>query len=860
MDNFDLRKSAISEAVRLIGSSGFRLISLFQKVFRLLSLFSFLVFLYGFLTNALGTESLSRLLGAGIASLSLAVIFWQLDLFFELKLKKPKLKVGLQEALANPDNFNPSIDSGLTLSGVERVNLADFLEFETAQVVEKAISFSQKKGVSLNTTFILYSLISSDSALISFVLSRLLMNQKEIQKIVEESLMLPSSDGEQNFPDLLLESLRNAQKRGQASISQGNLLTGLAKQSPLFKRILVEASLKAEDIDNLTWWWEGSQKKTEEKKRFWEYKNLIKIGGLAKSWAAGYTITLDQYAIDWTEMVERKGFEEIVGHEKEIGQIERILARQEVNNVLVVGEAGSGRGAMLQALTQKILFGESLPELNYKRVVELDLSLLINRKESQEEAGAVLEQIFREVLQATNIILIIQDFHNFIGGHLRPGTVDISGTLAAYLRIPQFRLIAVSDFASFHRFIESNIIVSSFEKVEVSEVSIDETIRLLQLFVPGWEVKYKKFISYPALKELVIEADRYLPAIPFPKKATDLMAELLVELSRSKNPLVLPRHVAQIVSEKSEIPVGQISLEEKQNLLNLENLLHERIINQNEAVSEVSSALRRARADITIRKGPMGTFLFLGPTGVGKTETAKALAATYFRSEERMIRLDLSEFQNPTDLKRLIGSTEEESFFVTQVRENPFSLVLLDEIEKAHPNILNLFLAVLDEGSMRDGLGRKVNFLNTIIIATSNAGYQIILRAIEEKLEMPSIKEKLLAHVFNEGIFRPEFINRFDAVVVFRGLTEENLFKIAELMLGKLKKNLAEKGIEFVINHELISEVARLGFDPVFGARQMRRVIQDKIENVLAQALLSGQIKRGQRISLEIPDFKLIIF
>ncbi|MBI4359338.1 MAG: ATP-dependent Clp protease ATP-binding subunit, partial [Candidatus Nealsonbacteria bacterium] len=670
-------------------------------------------------------------------------------------------------------------------------------------------------------------------------------------------LDLPRPDEAADLANLWLESLKNAQKRSSNVITCGHLLTALAKSDPLLKKILIETGLKSEDIDNLTWWWESSQKKIEERKRFWEYKNLVKIGGLAKSWSAGYTITLDQYAIDWTEMIERKGFEEIVGHEKEVGQIERVLARTEVNNVLVVGEVGSGRGALLQALTQKILFGESLPELNYKRVVELDVSLLINRCQSQEKTGAALEQIFQEVLMAGNIILIIQDFHNFIGGNLRPGTIDISGTLAAYLRIPQFRLIAVSDFASFHRFIEPNMIASVFEKVEVAEVSLDETIRLLELFVPGWEAKYKKFISYPAIKELVIEADRYLPAIPFPKKATDLMAELLVELSRDKELLILPRHVSQIVSEKTEIPIGQISLEEKQNLLDLENLLHGRIINQNEAVEEVSSALRRARSDITIRKGPMGTFLFLGPTGVGKTETAKALAAVYFGSEERMIRLDLSEFQNPADLKRLIGSPDEESFFVTQVRDNPFSLVLLDEIEKAHPNILNLFLQVLDEGSMRDGLGRRVNFLNTIIIATSNAGYKIILQAIEEKLEMPSIKEKLLAYVFNEGIFRPEFINRFDAVVVFKSLTPENLLGIADLLLKKLKKNLSEKGIDLIISPELKAEVVKLGYDPIFGARQMRRVIQDKIENVLAQALLAGQLKRGTRVEILVPEFKL---
>jgi len=294
-------------------------------------------------------------------------------------------------------------------------------------------------------------------------------------------------------------------------------------------------------------------------------------------------------------------------------------------------------------------------------------------------------------------------------------------------------------------------------------------------------------------------------------------------------------------------------------LLNLEDLLHQRIINQEEAIKEVASSLRRARSDISVRTGPMGTFLFLGPTGVGKTETAKALAAIYFGDEERIVRLDLSEYQSPKDIDRLIGSSQEQSFFVNQVRETPFALVLLDEIEKANPNILNLFLRILDEGFMTDGLGRKISFLNTVIIATSNAGYQIILSAIEKNVEMPKIKENLLDYVFENGIFRPEFVNRFDAVVVFKSLTKDNLLGIADLLLQKLKKNLMEKGIELAITDPLKEEIVKLGYDPVFGARQMRRIIQDKVENVLASGLLSGELKRGVKVEIQVPDFKMKI-
>jgi ATP-dependent Clp protease ATP-binding subunit ClpA len=340
----------------------------------------------------------------------------------------------------------------------------------------------------------------------------------------------------------------------------------------------------------------------------------------------------------------------------------------------------------------------------------------------------------------------------------------------------------------------------------------------------------------------------------------ELLEELIIYVAQeTKDKIVLPSHVAKIITQKTQIPVGEIELKERQILLNLEKLIHQKIINQEEAVKEVSTAMRRARAEVSIRKGPMGCFLFLGPTGVGKTESSKALAEIYFGSEDKMIRLDMSEFQSISDIPRLLGSPGQEGLLTTPVRENPFSLILLDEIEKAHPNILNLFLQVLDEGHLTDGQGRKVIFRDSIIIATSNAGYKVILEALKKKTEWSGVKQKLLDFLFQEGTFRPEFINRFDAVVVFKPLSKENLLDIAELLLQKLKANLFSKGIEIIITEPLKEKIAELGYSPVFGAREMRRVIQDKVENPLASGLLSGQLKRGNRVEIDPKDFKLKI-
>jgi ATP-dependent Clp protease ATP-binding subunit ClpC len=303
-----------------------------------------------------------------------------------------------------------------------------------------------------------------------------------------------------------------------------------------------------------------------------------------------------------------------------------------------------------------------------------------------------------------------------------------------------------------------------------------------------------------------------------------------------------------------------MDVKEKETLLNLENLIHERIVNQEEAVSEISTAMRRARMGIASKTRPMGTFLFLGPTGVGKTETAKALAQIYFGSEKKMITLDMSEFQELSDIPRLVGAVspvEMQGLLTTPVREAPFSLVLLDEIEKSHPNMLKLFLQVFDEGHITDGQGRKVIFTNTIIICTSNAGADMIFKEVETGKGVD--KQELLDSLIEKGTFKPELINRFDATVIFHPLTKDNLMQIAQLSLKSLQKNLKEKEIDFEITEPLKEKIVELSYKPEFGAREMRRVIQDKVENSVAQALLSDQIKKGDRFQVNPESFQLII-
>lgn len=844
--NFNLKKTPLYLAIQWEYFPLFKFAKALKKLFCLLFIVVFLLFLYGFLPETFPKRTNQILFGLSIISLEFTLFFGVIESFVNSKLKQPKVRISLKEVILDPEQYN----------------LAEFLSFEVAKAVYKSLKFTNFRQIDSN--HLLYFLLADDPKL-NFIFYRALLDIKETKEKLKKTIKEVSTSKEtdlftESFQRVILESLKRAQEADRQVIEIGDVISALAKYDSVFQEILLMSKLKPEDIENLVRWLEKVQDMTLKSKRFWEYENLAKGGTLAKEWTAGYTITLDKFSTDLTNQI-KGSTPEFVVHKEQVKIVERVLARREINNVLIIGEPGSGRRGIVYGLAQKGLLGKSLAEVNYKRVVQLDMPALLAQIQDVERLEVILDRIFLEVVTAGNVILVIDEFHNYMGEAAKPGVVDIAGILIPYLRIPNFQIICITNYEGFHRNIEKNpSALSLFEKVEVPEVTEEETLLVLEGLVPVLEKKYKVFISYPALRHIVFLTGKYLPAFSFPEKAIKVLDEVAVyAATTTKEKVILPKHVERIITEKTEIPVGEMAAKEKQTLLNLEDLIHQRIINQDEAVREVSTAMRRTRSGVTIRKGPIGCFLFLGPTGVGKTETSKALAEFYFGSETRMIRLDMSEFQDIKDIARLIGSPTEVGLLVASLRENPFSLLLLDEIEKSHPNILNLFLQVLDEGYLTDGLGKKADFKNTIIIATSNAGYQIILEAIKQQTEWSGVKQKLLDYLFAEKIFRPEFINRFDAVVVFRPLTKENLFAIAELMLRALKKNLKEKGIELIITEPLKEKIAELGYNPIFGAREMRRVVQDKIENVLAPALLSGQLVRGNSVTVDPDSFKLII-
>jgi len=848
MSSFNLKETEIFRATKWEKFPLFRFASFFKNTFLILFVLS--LFFIGL--SFLDIFSFITALRISFFFLVFFVIFWEISLFFNTKIKNPELSAKLDE-----------VSTGLP-SGPQNYNLAEFLSFESVKIVSGAIRFCKKRKISeISAMALLYSTLE-ESEQVKYIFLRLGLDSINVQQNLKNHLeKLERNDASaeiftEDFNITIIEAVKAAQQRKHQRIEARDILIGISK-AEFFKNILVEASLKIEDFENITLWFDYLERRTEERKKFWSQENLATYGSLGKDWATGYTITLDQYSTDWRRLVRKWLFKAIIGHEKEIEKVQAAIARPEVNNALIIGEPGIGRESIIEGLARRIYLGKGLPELNYYRVVELDMTSLLSRITNPEEVENTLDRIFQEVVTAGNIILVIKDLHNYIGlESSQPGMVDISGIIGKYLRFPEFKFIGVTDYSGLHTRIEKNPSLSGmFAKIEVSEISELETIRILQNLAIELEQKYKVFVTYPAIRELVALAARYIPNIPFPKKAIDLLQDVVVYVARSvREKIVLPEHVSKVVSTKTEIPVGKVEFKEKEVLLNLEKLIHQRVVNQEEAVKEISIAMRRARAGIGSKKRPMGNFLFLGPTGVGKTETSKALADVYFGGEQRMIRLDMSEFQAITDIPRLIGAPGAEGLLTTPVRENPFSLLLMDEIEKSHRNILNLFLQVFDEGNLTDGQGRKTVFTNTIIICTSNAGAEFIFESVEKDKKLN--KEKLLERLFKEGVFRPEFINRFDAVIIFKPLTKENLLDIAQLMLNSLQKSLKEKDIEFIITDPLKAKIVELSYKPAFGAREMRRVIQDNIENVIAQALLSDTIKKGKSFEISASDFKLI--
>jgi len=610
-----------------------------------------------------------------------------------------------------------------------------------------------------------------------------------------------------------------------------------------FERI----SISQEDVKNVVDWERAFYLTISQPSPLLNPSFLRSSGGIGRFWSSGYTPTLDHFSREIgnsTAAILPIHFE---AHKNTISEIETILGRLGKHNVILVGEPGTGKRTVALGFANKVLIGQTIPSLAHNKVIEFNLDALLAGSESLGETEERLVAALNEAVSAGNIILFVDNIERlFEGSKSKPGVIDLSAIMLPYLERNDFQLISTTSFEGYHKWIEPNTtLASNFEKIEIKESSKEEALKILEETSLYLESKEGILILYQALKEIVDFSDKYLGEKKFPEKAIDLLDETSSYLINSRQGKILTqKEVEEVVSVKTKVPVGKLEKTEKEKLINLEEIMHKRLVNQDEAVKEIASCLRRVRAGVKSSQKPVGSFLFLGPTGVGKTESAKTLAEAYFGDENRMLRFDMTEFKEENSISRLIGTkTGEPGLLTSKIREAPFSLLLLDEIEKASLNVLNIFLQILDEGKITDSLGHEVNFKNTIIIATSNAGSEWIREQIQAVHTIN--KNQLMDFLLKRNLFRPEFLNRFDAVVAFRPLLENELEKVVDLLIKKIEEGVKDKQIKIVLEPKARQKLAHIGFDPQFGARALQRTIQEKVENRLADAILKDELKPG---------------
>lgn len=707
--------------------------------------------------------------------------------------------------------------------------------------------------------------------------------------------------------------LFNVEKVGTEHI----LLALLEDDKTISSRILAALNIDLRKVKNITYRTMGVDATTANRAR----KKLA----LSEKKQDNGTPTLDELARDLTEMVRKDQIDPVVGRDNEIKRVVQILSRRTKNNPVLLGEPGVGKTAVAEGFSQKIVNGEVPDNLKNKRVMMLDMGSLVAGTKYRGEFEDRLKKIIEEIREDGNVILFIDEMHTLIGAGGAEGAIDASNILKPALARGEVQVIGATTLNEYQKYVEADAALERrFASVTINEPTPEVALTILKGLRPKYEKHHQLQITDEALESAVKLSKRYIASRFLPDKAIDLMDEAaarvrinnaqkvdkvsaikkkLSELSQEKTEALLKEDfekaaeirneelkiqeklekqiqrdkdeensnnyrvkvtaedIAEVVSEWTGVPVTQINRSEGDRLIRLEKILHNRVIGQDEAVKAVSKAIRRARSGLKDPTRPIGSFMFLGPTGVGKTELAKALAEAMFGSEDSMIRIDMSEYMEKYTTSRLIGSPpgyvgyDEGGQLTEKVRNNPYSVVLLDEVEKAHNDVFNILLQVLDDGFLTDSKGRKVDFRNTIIIMTSNLGATALRdeKSVGFGAKDVSDDYEAMAAKVRETLkktFRPEFLNRLDETVVFHSLNKEEIHQIVKLMAKNIIDRIKEQNINLKITPAAIDIVAEAGFDAEYGARPIRRVLQDKIEDLLSEELLAGNIETGATVTI----------
>ncbi|MGM0228628.1 ATP-dependent Clp protease, ATP-binding subunit ClpC [Enterococcus sp. AZ091] len=705
-----------------------------------------------------------------------------------------------------------------------------------------------------------------------------------------------------------------AKRLGALQIGTEHLLLGLLRDEDILaSRIMLNLGLSLAKMRQLL----------KKKMGINDTKNAGGAGRRRPQGKAQGTPTLDSLARDLTKLARDKRLDPVVGRAKEVKRLIQILSRRTKNNPVLVGEPGVGKTAIAEGLAQKIIHGEVPEDMQNKRLMMLDMGALVAGTKYRGEFEDRMKKIIDEIYQDGQIILFIDELHTLIGAGGAEGAIDASNILKPALARGELQTIGATTLDEYQKYIEKDSALERrFARVQVDEPTPEEAEEILRGLRPRYEEHHGVEISDDALHAAVQLSVRYINSRQLPDKAIDLMDESAAkvrldktdessELADLQNEIanlieekeaairqqdfeaaarlrikekkltqqltevafmevkeasgyadsVTGEDVAAVVSQWTGVPLQQMEKKESERLLDLEKILHQRVVGQEEAVKAVARSIRRARSGLKDPNRPIGSFMFLGPTGVGKTELAKALAEAMFGSEDSLVRVDMSEFMEKYSTSRLIGSPpgyvgyDEGGQLTEKIRSKPYSVILLDEVEKAHPDVFNILLQVLDDGHLTDAKGRKVDFRNTILIMTSNIGAQQIreeknvgFNVVDLSKDHQAMQKRILEEL--KKTFRPEFLNRVDETVVFRSLGEDEIHEIVKIMSKAIIKRLSDQDIQLKITSAAIDVIGKAGFDPEYGARPIRRALQKEVEDRLSEALLSGQIHLGDRVTI----------
>jgi ATP-dependent Clp protease ATP-binding subunit ClpC len=647
------------------------------------------------------------------------------------------------------------------------------------------------------------------------------------------------------------DTILKVQQAGNVSdVSAAAVIAGLVSHNPLATGILPQLQLTDADLQAGAQWFDRLQHLIKEHSR----PKLT--GGIARDWSFGYIPHLERLGVNISDKIARGGLlnVDLEGHSGALEQMMTTFGTAGRQNVALVGPLGAGKSSIVRAFAQRLLdaSGKLPSSLKFRQVIMLDAAALISAAPGRGQLEELINQVLVEAFTAKNVILCLEDAQLFFEEGV--GSVDLTNILLPVLEGGRLRIILTMDEQRWLEITARNpALAAALNRIMVAEASQDETMRVMQDQLIAVEFERKVTFMYQALKESYRLSSRYLHEQSQPGKSMRLLE---MAAGHAENGLVTAQSVQKAIEQSLGVKVASSAgTDERQKLLQLEDQIHERMINQSRAVAVVSDALRRARAGVRNEGRPIGTFLFLGPTGVGKTELAKSLAAVYFGGEDHLVRIDLNEYVREEDVARLIadGSSGPGSL-TAQVMKQPFSVVLLDEIEKAHTKVLTTLLQMLDEGVLRDINGKEVSFRDAIVIATTNAGADMIRQAIGAGVDAETIESKLIDELIRTGQFRPEFLNRFDETVVFRPLNEEELLQVVDLIIAGINKTLSNQQITVVVDEGLRRELVRRGYDPQLGARPLRRVVQRTVESVIAKRMLGGSIKAGDTITMTVND------